>query len=126
MNVLLSGLSTDRVELNLTKALFDAGIDLTVIAEPESSAERLCREHNIRHVTHHFSSRIDRQAIQLYRDLIPKHRIDLVHNLTNRALSTSLSGTRSMTSPPKIIAYRGTVGHLSWFDPASHLSLIHI
>jgi len=125
MNVLLSGLSADRVELNLAKALVDAGIDLTVIAEPNSSAERLCREQGIRHVTHHFSSRVDRQAVHLYRDLIPKHHIDLVHNLTNRALSTALSGTRTMASPPKIIAYRGTVGHLSWLDPASHFSYLN-
>jgi glycosyltransferase involved in cell wall biosynthesis len=125
MNVLLAGLSTDRVELNLAKSLNEAGIDLTIIAASESPAVTLCQEHGIRHVSHHFSSRIDRRAVSLFRELIPKHRIDLVHNLTNRALATSLSATRGEPSPPKIIAYRGTMGHLSWFDPASHFSYLN-
>jgi glycosyltransferase involved in cell wall biosynthesis len=125
MNVLMSGLSTDRVEINLARALVDAGISLTVIAAPDSAAVALCRDRGIPYTTHAFSSRIDRAAVNLYRDLIPKHRIDVVHNLTNRALSTALSATRITSQPPAVIAYRGTMGHLSWFDPASHFSYLN-
>lgn len=125
MNVLLSGINNDRVEWNLMLALADAGVTLTVIAEPGSPAEARCRERGIEHLTHRFSSRIDRQAVRLYRELIPSRRIDLVHCLTNRALSTALSAIRRLDSPPRVIAYRGTMGHLSRFDPASHFSYLN-
>jgi len=125
MNVLLSGLSTDRVELGLARALKEAGVNLHVIAVPESPAVALCRNADIPCTTIEFHHRFDREAIRGYRNLLSEHRFDVVHCLTNRALSTGLWAIKTIKPTPKIVAYRGTMGHLSWFDPASHLSYLN-
>lgn len=125
MKVLLSGLSADRVELNLAKSLFNSGIDLFIIAAAGSPAVNMCIENNIPHAVHEFRSRIDRKAVALYRELHAAHSFDIFHCLTNRSLSTGLAAIRTVKPPPKIVAYRGTMGHLSWFDPASHISYLN-
>ncbi len=126
LSVLLAGLSVDRVELQLCRALHEAGVKLFVITEPESKASALCRELGLDFTEHAFAHRFDRDAVALYQRLLAQHRFDLVHSLTNRALSTALRATKGMTQPPpRIVAYRGTMGHLSWLDPASHLSYLN-
>ena len=45
--------------------------------------------------------------------------------MTNRALSTALLATRRMSHPPKIVGYRGTMGHLHRWDPTSRLSYLN-
>lgn len=125
MKVLLSGLSMDRVELPLTRGLKEAGVDLLVIAAAGSAAVTLCRDAHIPFVEYNFRHRFDRDGIALYRRLLAEHAFDIIHGLTNRSLSTALLATRKMTRPPKIVAYRGTMGHLSWLDPASHFSYLN-
>lgn len=85
----------------------------------------MCLNLKIPHVTHDFRNRIDRNAVRLYRRLQEQHPFDIFHCLTNRALSTALSARRKMARPPRVIAYRGTMGHISWFDPASHFSYLN-
>jgi glycosyltransferase involved in cell wall biosynthesis len=125
MNVLLAGLSTDRVELRLARALHENGITLEVITEPGSPATALCRERGIPFEEYAFRHRFDRGAVRLFRDRLSRQPTDVVHCLTNRALSTALRAVRRWDTPPKIVAYRGTMGHLSWFDPASHFSYLN-
>jgi glycosyltransferase involved in cell wall biosynthesis len=118
------GLNSDRVELHLATALKDAGVDLYAITEPSSIAEKLCLHRDIPFSTHHFRSRVDARAIRLYRRLLKEEKPDIFHCLTNRALSNALLATRRGDSP-KIVAYRGTMGHLHRLDPASWLSYLH-
>ncbi|HMP90824.1 MAG TPA: glycosyltransferase family 4 protein [Kiritimatiellia bacterium] len=125
MNVLLSGLSSDRVEINLAQALKLNGVDLHVIADPNTPAVTMCREAGIPVTSHFFRHRLDRQAITLYRDLCAGRKFDILHCLTNRAVSTGLWAMRQHARGPRIVAYRGTMGHLSRFDPASHLSYLN-
>lgn len=124
-HVLMSGLSVDRVELNVARGLVAAGFELHVINDPDTPAGILCREMGIPHVDHAFRHRFDREAIRMYRHLLAETHFDIIHCLKNRALSTALHATRRMRKPPPIVAYRGTMGHLSRFDPASRLSYLH-
>lgn len=125
MKVLLSGISSDRVELKLVAALKQAGIDLTVIAAVDSPAVELCRQLGIMFYSHEFRHRFDGESVALYDKLLATEKFDIIHALTNRALSTALTATKKLQHPPKLIAYRGTMGHLSWFDPASWYSYLH-
>ncbi len=122
MNVLLSGLRNDRIELNTARAIADAGMGLSIIDSLDSSAAEWCRARGIPHVEHSFLHRFELEGIALYRNLLREH--DIIHCLTNRALSTALLATRHMDHPPKIVAYRGTMGHLHRLDPASRLSYL--
>jgi len=125
MHVLLSGLSNDTVELNLARALKQAGVDLYVVAAPGSAAVTTCRDAGIPFEEYGFRNRFDRAGIASYRRLLAQHPFRVMHCLTNRALSTALLAIRSMKAKPSIVAYRGTMGHLSWFDPASHFSYLN-
>lgn len=123
--VLLSGLSNDRVELNLASAIRRSGIDLYAIDNPDSPAIEWCQSHGIAHMDHEFHNRFDREAIHIYRTLLHDHPFNIIHALTNRALSTALLATRRMNHPPNIIGYRGTMGHIHRWDPASRLSYLN-
>lgn len=125
MNILLSGMRDDRVEMNLSAALAAAGNNVYVINGVDSAAAEWCRSHALSHVEYSFRHRFDLQAIDLYRNLFRQYRYDIVHCQTSRALSTALLATRNMRNPPKIVAYRGTVGHLHRWDPISRLSHLH-
>ena len=94
IRVLLSGLSNDRVELHLAGALREAGVDLFVIDNPESLAAEWCKSQGIPHVDHEFHNRFEFGAVAMYRELLHERRFDVVHCLTNRALSTALLTTR--------------------------------
>ena len=125
MNVLLSGLRNDRIELNTAQAIVEAGLGLSIIDSQDSSAAEWCRSRNVPHVEHTFRHRFELRAVELYRDLLREREFDVIHCLTNRALSTALLATRHLPHPPKIVAYRGTMGHLHRLDPASRLSYLN-
>jgi L-malate glycosyltransferase len=125
MNVLLAGLSHDRVELELARALAASGVRLQVVAQEDSPAVAHCAAHGIPVVARTFRHRLDRAGRDLLRALLEPHRFDLLHCLTNRALALGLQATRTLAMPPRILAYRGTVGHLSRWDPASRMAYLH-
>lgn len=125
IRVLLSGFSYDRVEFSMVRALHDSGVRLFAIVKPGSPAVALCESLGIPHVVHEFRNRFERAAVHLYRGLLREHEFDIVHCLSNRALSTALLATRGMACPPRIVAYRGTLGHLHWWDPTSRMSYLN-
>lgn len=63
-----------------------------------------------------FKNRFDIRGMRLVRSLVRSEGYDIVYALTNRALSTAVIGLTGIQIP--IVAYRGTVGHLSWLDPS--------
>ncbi len=125
MKVLLAGLTSDRVECELAVALRSAGVELTVIAAPGSLGDEICVAHGIPCERHAYRHRLDRTAIRLFSRQARDGRFELVHALTNRALSTALWAFRRLPASPAVLAYRGTVGHLSRWDPASRMSYLN-
>ena len=120
MKVLQSGLSNDRTENYVLSGLHAAGIDVHVVCSENSMGHALCKELSVTHHVHDFQSRIDRTAIRLLREMIAEHDYDIIHSYTNRALSNVLLATRGR--PIKHVGYRGTMGHLSRFDPAAWMT----
>lgn len=126
LRVLLAGLSQDRVELNLARSLYAIpGLHLRVLVQSGSRASSWCREYQIPYEEQAFRHRLDPQAITCFRRLLATDKVDVLHCLTNRALSTALWATRRQRHPPRVIAYRGTTGHLHRWDPASRMSYLH-
>ena len=125
MHILLSNLVDDRVELHTVQGLLAKGVTFFALCQPDSPAHAWCRDAGIEHQTITFRHRLDRDAIQTYRKILATHAIDLIHCLGNRSLSTALWATRKQHKSIPIIAYRGTVGHLSRWDPASRMSYLH-
>ena len=75
-------------------------------------------------MTHHnFAHRFDFKGISLIRKVVREDRIDLIYALSNRGLSCAVLGLINSSIP--IATYRGTVGHLSWFDPTAWLTFLN-
>lgn len=125
MKVLLIGLSNDRVENHVLTALQEHGVELHLVTEPGSPAAMLCRERGIPFTGHHFGGRIERAGRRLIEDLLQSFDPDILHATTSRGLSNGLLAIRRLKHPVRVVAYRGTCGHLSWFDPAVWMSYLH-
>lgn len=107
IRTLLSGIRNDSVELRLVRALHESGIHVFVIDRPTRQAVEWCRAEGVPHCEHSFKNRVDRRAVALYRDILRRHNVDIIHGLTNRALSTALLAVRNPNNVPPIVACCG-------------------
>lgn len=121
MKVLVIGAEFDRSEKALLRGLRSAGIEIEVIFDPYAPEYQRFAEMDIPADGIRFSSRLDFSAIKLMRWKVESARYDIIHSLTNRALSNALLATRGLLGV-RHIAYRGTIGHLSRWDPASWMT----
>lgn len=125
MNVLMVGVSNDRVDRRLVKGISEAGLGVSVVVGPGSRAEADAEASGIPHTPHTFPNRMHGASIRLLRRMLAARSFDIVHCFTNRALANLLWAIRGQPTGPGIVAYRGTSGHLSRWDPASRLTYLH-
>jgi glycosyltransferase involved in cell wall biosynthesis len=120
MNVLVVNSVSDRSEVALWSGLVKAGVGVDVMCDPAAPEQDLLRNAGIGVSTLTISHRLDLPAARQIRRQLTGRKYDIIHATRNRDLSVSLIASRGMAM--KRIAYRGTVGHLSRFDPASWLT----
>lgn len=123
MRVLLLAHHFDRPEANLALQLQQRGVDIMARCEASSPYQDLLQTAKLDFEPLHFPSRVSLPLILKIRRLLQAHKIQLVHSLSSRALSNALLASTGLDI--RHVAYRGTVGHLSRFDPASWLSYLH-
>jgi len=124
MKILFIGAGGDRSEITLCRHLAgQSDIDLHVACESPSPLQRSLAETGTPLTSLSFRSRIDLGALRTIRAKLEETDFDIVHAVTNRALSNSLLAARG--SRVKHVAYRGTSGHLSRIDPASWLTYLN-
>ena len=114
---------SDRPEAETFIGLNRLGVDLHVLC-PDSAPhfERLANAGvPARHLK--INGRVDLKAIRTIRQLLIEKRIDILHLFNNRAVSNGLLA--SFRLPVKIIAYRGIVGNVSYFNPASWMTYLN-
>lgn len=68
-------------------------------------------------------NRLDLRAAHRLRTLMLARRPHIVYAPLNNTLGVSLIATRGLHI--KVVGYRGTIGHLSRWDPASRLTYLH-
>jgi len=109
----------DRPERALLRGLAARGFEITVLTEAPDLFEG-CSEL----VAHPFvvRSRFDLVAARSIRNVVATSSARIVHSFSARGLTTALFGTLGL--PCHHIAYRGTMGHVSRFDPLSWLSFL--
>lgn len=123
MRALVLARHLDLPEAHLLVGLKQAGVDLEVMAEPERRFAEIVEALGIPFAPIRFRSRLDPRAYCTIRERLCDGRYDLVHYSDNRALSNGLLAAHGL--PLKHLAYRGTTGHLSRWDPASWLTYLH-
>jgi len=117
MRILVLATSLDRPEAAIFAGLARRGALITVMGVPAPQHRATLAEAGIPTIEFEFRNRFDVKGMLRLRKLVAEHSFDLVYALSNRALSSAVIGLVGIRV--KIVAYRGTVGHISWFDPSS-------
>lgn len=123
MKILALTTTMDRPEAGIFAGLARRGVSIHVIGDPTPEHTRTLRAENITIDHYSFKSRFDREGMKKIRDYVGANKPDIVYALTNRSLSTAICAR--LPKRISIVAYRGTVGHLSWFDPTSWLTYLN-
>jgi glycosyltransferase involved in cell wall biosynthesis len=117
MRILVLATTLDRPEAAIFAGLAQRGALVHVVATPDPEHRQTLAQAGIAITDYSFKHRFDITGMRLVRSLVQREGFDIVYALSNRALSSAVIALyRSKT---KIVAYRGTVGHISWFDPSS-------
>jgi glycosyltransferase involved in cell wall biosynthesis len=120
MRVLVISDKIDLPESHIFLGLAEKGVEVTIYCNPTSPHQERLKHGGV--VINHLAikSRIEPSVILRMRAIMPA--FDIVHFFSNRALSNGLIAALGLQV--KCVAYRGTVGHLSRFDPLSWLTYL--
>jgi glycosyltransferase involved in cell wall biosynthesis len=100
-----------------------AGVAIKVICPVEHPMHQRLLDAAVPTMDLHFNRMIDFKAISALRAELKQGQYDIVHAYTNNALSNALLATRDLTT--KIVAYRGIVAAVSFFDPVSWMRFLN-
>lgn len=123
MRVLAIATTVDKPEAYIFAGLARAGATVSIIATPIPEHRELLTAHGVEIIDYSFSNRFDIKGVRLIKRIVRERNIDVVYALSNRGLSCSILGLFNQRVP--LVAYRGTVGHLSRFDPTSWISYLN-
>ena len=121
--MLAIGTTVDKPEAHIFQGLLARGVHVHFMGTPLPEHEAILRDAGGSITHHNFAHRFDLKGISLIRSVVRDDKIDLIYALSNRGLSCSILGLMGSQIP--IATYRGTVGHLSWFDPTSWLTFLN-
>jgi glycosyltransferase involved in cell wall biosynthesis len=124
MKVLVISEGLDLPEVHCLAGLRAAGVTVRVLLDPVARRYPALVEQGVEVVPLPLRSRIDPLAIWRIRQILRTEKWDLVHCLrNNRPLSNFLLAAGSYRG--RRVAYRGTSGHLGWWDPGSRMTYLH-
>ena len=121
--VLVVGKDLDLCEAHIFAGLSRMGVSIHVLMDPSLNHADILKSAGAGVSALKMRSRLDVIAIRELRNIIREAGFDIVHCLTNRAISNTLIASYGL--PVKRVAYRGTMGHLSRFDPFSWLAYLN-
>jgi glycosyltransferase involved in cell wall biosynthesis len=121
--ILVVGTALDRVEAHILAGVKGAGFDIKVRVAPSSPHLDRIRDAGIDFEALACRSRFDLSAIRALRDELSSGRFGIMHSLSNRAISNG--SIAALGFSVKQVAYRGTIGHVSRWDPLSWLTYLN-
>ncbi len=123
MRVLYMVGQSDRPEAYIIAGLAARGHAVRVVADPATPWRGLWRDAGAAVEPLVIRSRFDGAARAMLRREVSDFAPDVVHAFTNRGLAAAVPALRG--APARLVAYRGTTGHISRWDPASRWSYLH-
>ncbi len=122
-SILVVGTELDRVEAHILAGVHEAGFDLKVRVVPTSPFLDVLQRAKIEFEPLVCRSRFDLRAMREIRRELTSGRFGVMHCLSNRSISNG--AVAALGLPVKRVAYRGTVGHVSRWDPLSWLTYLN-
>ncbi|MDD4872551.1 MAG: glycosyltransferase family 4 protein [Kiritimatiellae bacterium] len=123
MRVLVFNPFNDRSEVSMYLGLLKSGINLEVICDPSAAERQILKDGGITVTEMSIRNRLDINAIRNLRRKLKQTKYDVIYTTLNSCLSVSLIA--SIGIEVKHVSYRGTMGHLSRWDPASWLTYLN-
>lgn len=123
MRILVVCKALDRPESFILRGLQDLGDSVIVLGSDENSHSAMLREAGVDVRPFKLSSRLDLLGILRLRRFVRDWKPDVIYALSNAGLSAANVGLIGTGVP--VVTYRGTVGHLSWWDPSSWLTFLN-
>ncbi len=123
MRILAITAQPDLPEAYLLRGLKEAGVELTCVGEADAKRRELIEEVGIPYHELTLQSKVSFSAMRTLRRLIAEVKPDIVHSFAGRGLSNALLAT--LGKPVMHVAYRGTMGHLSRWDPTSWITFLN-
>lgn len=123
MRVLVLATTLDKPEAAIFAGLKHRGVDVHVVGTPLPEHRQTLSQAGISVTDFSFRNRFDLGGMRLIRRLTREYAPHIVYALSNRALSATVISLYFHSV--KIVAYRGTVGHISWFDPSSWFTYLN-
>ena len=113
----------DRPETETIAGLRRRGVDIQVACPADAPHRRLLCRAGVPLSDLAPKRRIDREMIGRIRRMLVEERFDILHLFNNRAVSNGILAAGRL--PVKIVAYRGIVGNVSFFNPASWMTYLN-
>ena len=121
--VLLISEGLDRSEMAVIEGMHERGVALEVMLDPGKPAYSALEAAGVSLIPLKLGGRLDGKAVRVIRRRV-KDGVRLVHCLrNNRPLANTILATWRIQVP--IVAYRGTMGNLGWWDPGSRTTYLH-
>ena len=105
------------------QGLVGTGVQVDMVCHPEAPEQDALAGAGVGLTPLVCRHRLDTRAVHRLRAILHERRPDIVYSPRNKTLSVSLLASRGMEL--RHVAYRGTIGHLSRWDPASWLTYFH-
>jgi glycosyltransferase involved in cell wall biosynthesis len=97
--------------------LKSAGVDVTVMCPAATERRTDLAAAGVRVLDLPLRKRVDREGIAELRAELARGGYDILHLFSNKAVQNGLIASRGL--PVKVVAYRGIVGNVSFFNPIS-------
>ena len=123
LKVLAVNGESDPAETGSFIEMYRRGVDITVITWPDTFQHNMLVEAGVPTIPYVLKGKISRPCIRMMRDELKRRQYDVLHMLDKRATMNGLWA--SMGMDVKLVAYRGIVGNISYFDPLSWLYLLN-
>ena len=123
LRVLCVNGESDPAETGSFIEMHKRGVDITVITWPDTFNYDALQAAGVPTIPYVLKGKLSRSCIRFIRDELERKPYDILHMLDKRATMNGLWAARGMDI--KLVAYRGIVGNLSYFDPLSWLYLLN-
>lgn len=116
----------DMPESRIYALLPSLGVDLLFVHSASANPDNVARirDGGAECAVVEFRNRLDFSASATLRRMLRQRPCDLIYATVNKPLAAVLRATIGFPGV-KVVGYRGTIGHLSRFDPASWLTYFH-
>ena len=123
LTVLCVNGESDPAETGSFIEMSKAGVDITVITWPDTRQYDALMQAGVPTIPYVLTSRISPAGIRFIRAELKRKPYDILHMLDKRGTMNGLFASIGMDI--KLIAYRGIVGNLSYWDPQAWLYLLN-